>query len=55
MDTCICMAEPFCYLPETITTLLIGYTSIENKKLKKSYVVSFFVSCNSLYFKGYFV
>ena len=28
MDTCICMAESFCSLPETITTLLLSYTSI---------------------------
>ena len=28
MDTCICMAEVFCCAPETITTLLIGYTTI---------------------------
>ena len=28
MDTCICMAESVCCLPETITVLLIGYTSI---------------------------
>ena len=27
-DTCICMAESFCCVPETITTLLIGYTPI---------------------------
>ena len=27
MDTCICMAESLCYSPETITTLLISYTS----------------------------
>ena len=26
MDTCICMAELLCCAPETITTLLIGYT-----------------------------
>ena len=26
MDTCICMAEPFCCSHETITALLIGYT-----------------------------
>ena len=26
MDTCICMAEPFCCSQETITALLIGYT-----------------------------
>ena len=35
MDTCICMpASPQCS-PEIITTLLIGYTSIQSKKLKK--------------------
>ena len=28
MDTCICMAESLCCPPETITTLLIGYTPI---------------------------
>ena len=28
MDTCVCMAEPVCCPPETITTLLIGYTPI---------------------------
>ena len=27
-DTCICMAESLCCPPETIITLLIGYTSI---------------------------
>ena len=35
MDTCICMAESLCCPPETIMTLLTGYTPIENKKLKK--------------------
>ena len=36
MDTCICMAESLCYSPETIMTLLIGYTSTHThtKKLK---------------------
>ena len=38
MDTCICMAESLHCSPETITTLLIGYTSIQNvfgvKKIK---------------------
>ena len=29
--TCICMIESL----ETITTLLIGYTGIQNKKLKR--------------------
>ena len=35
MDTCIRMAELLCYSPETTTILLISYTPIENKKLKK--------------------
>ena len=35
VDTCICMTEFLCCPPETITTLLIGYTSVQNKKLKK--------------------
>ena len=34
MDTCICTAEPLCCTPETITTLLTGYTSKQNEKLK---------------------
>ena len=34
-DTCVCMAESLCRPLETITTLLIGYTPIQNKKLKK--------------------
>ena len=34
MDTCTCMAEFFHCSPETTTTLLIGYTSIQNKKFK---------------------
>ena len=34
MDACICMAESLCYPPETITTLLIGYTPIQNKKFE---------------------
>ena len=28
MDTCICIAESLCCAPETIETLLIGYTPI---------------------------
>ena len=35
VDTCICMAESLCCTPETIPTLLIHYTMIQNKKLKK--------------------
>ena len=36
MDTYICMAKSLPCSPEIITTLLIGYTSIQNKKLKKT-------------------
>ena len=35
MDTCVCMAEFLCCLPETVTTLLIGHTPVQNKKFKK--------------------
>ena len=35
MDTCICMAESLCCPPETVTTLAISYTPIQNKKLFK--------------------
>ena len=35
MDTCICTAEFLQCPTETITTLLISYTPIQNKKLKK--------------------
>ena len=31
-DTCICMAESLCCPPETIKTLLIGYTPTQNTK-----------------------
>ena len=31
------IAESLCYPPETITTLLINYTSIQNKKLKNKF------------------
>ena len=33
MDTCICMADSLTCSPETITTWLITYTPIQNKKL----------------------
>ena len=33
MDTCICLAELLCCAPETITTLLIGYTPIQDEKV----------------------
>ena len=35
VDTCIRMAKPLCCSPESITTLLIGYTPIQNKKIFK--------------------
>ena len=35
MDTCICMAESLPCPPETITILLMGYTPIKNKKIKR--------------------
>ena len=35
MDTCIRTAEPLRCTPEAITTLLTGYTSKQNEKLKK--------------------
>ena len=33
IDTCICMAESLHCSPEIITTLLISYTPIQNKKV----------------------
>ena len=35
MDAYICMAESLCCSPEAITILLIGYSPIQNKILKK--------------------
>ena len=35
MDKCIGMAESLCYSPEMTTTLLISYTSIQNKSFFK--------------------
>ena len=44
MDTCICMAESLHCLPETITTLLISYTPIQNALgVKKKKRISLFV------------
>ena len=34
MGKCVCMAESVHCSPKTIKTLLIGYTSKQNKKLK---------------------
>ena len=33
MDVCVCMAGFLHSSPETIITLLVGYTPIQNKKL----------------------
>ena len=43
MDTCICIQV---CSPETITTLLIGYTPIQNKKFfkKEAHIISFGLS-----------
>ena len=35
MDTCIWMAESLRCSPDTITTLLVSYTPIQNKKFGK--------------------
>ena len=35
IDTCKCMAESLCCTPETITTLLVDYSPIQNKKFNK--------------------
>ena len=35
MHTRICMADSLHYAPKTITTLLIGYTPIQNKRFLK--------------------
>ena len=35
MDTCICRAESLCCSPQNTTSLLIGYTPIQNKKFIK--------------------
>ena len=41
MDTCIRVAESLHCSPETVTVLLIGYTPIQNKKLKKNETEAF--------------
>ena len=42
MGICICMAESFCCSSETITTLVISYTPIQSKNLKKKKPHSYF-------------
>ena len=47
-DACICMAGSLHCSPETITTLLIGYTPIQNKKLLlKKAEVTHGLACNN--------
>ena len=54
MDTCIGMAESLCSSPETITTLLIGYTPIQNKKLKNIYIYMYiYIYIYICQFQGY--
>ena len=40
IDTYTCIAEALCYPPETLTTWLISYNPIQNKKLKKRRVLT---------------
>ena len=36
MDSCVCMAESFCYLPDTVTTLFVNWPYPNTKaKVKK--------------------
>ena len=34
-DTCLCVVESLCCSPESIITLLISYTQVQNKKFKR--------------------
>ena len=54
MDTCICVTESLCCLPET--TLLIGYTPVQNKNKiktaclkKKKQQTSLFTNAEALF------
>ena len=46
MDTCICMAESLCCPPETITSLLIDYNHILNKKFLRRYGENIYIYVN---------
>lgn len=38
MDSCVCMAESFCYLPDTVTTLFVNWSYPSTKaKVKKNW------------------
>ena len=41
MGICVLVAKTFHCSPETITTQLIGYTPMQNKKFKKGYIYIF--------------
>jgi len=48
MDTCVCMAESLLCTSETITTLLIGYTPIQKKKVQIKINLKFFLNPNTV-------
>ena len=39
MNACVCITKSLCCSPETITTLLIGYTPVQNKRFKNRNIV----------------
>ena len=43
MDPCMYMTESLQRSPEAVTTLLIGYTPIQNKKLKDILLLRFYL------------
>ena len=52
MDACVCMTQSLFCLPETITTLLIGHITIQNKKInKKNKKTKVHMSYDSIYMK----
>ena len=53
MDTCTGMAESLCHSPETITTLLIGYTQNKIKSLKSGEKKKFSMRVHSDVFSIY--
>ena len=46
------MAESLCRLPETITTLLLGYIPIQNKKLTKNPYLNRPMAFKQVFFKS---
>ena len=40
IDTCICLTESLHCSPESITTLLIGYTSIQKEKKERERITT---------------